>query len=49
MQVTAKMPLDPVMRWEGSFGAGKAGRESGYADYDEVLFLLSLLVQKYKY
>ena len=35
-QVTARKPLSVVERWEVSFGAGKGGREGGYADYGTV-------------
>ena len=34
VQVTARMPLSSVERWETGYGAGKGGRESGYAAYD---------------
>ena len=34
VQVTAKAPLDGVERWEMTYGAGKGGREGGYAELD---------------
>lgn len=32
-QATARQPASVVERWDTSFGAGKGGREGGYADY----------------
>jgi len=34
VQVTARAPLDGVERWEMTYGAGKGGREGGYAALD---------------
>jgi hypothetical protein len=34
VQVTARKPLSSLERFETGYGSGKAGRESGYADYD---------------